>query len=153
MFTEADREKWRKERDERRRQEAERLQAAPVVRKRVRAAFMELRQTGLICRMGFRCCMSCATAELEPMLQKRGLSAAVYFHRQDDESFRDGHDLHIRHAPLDGDDTEAWKALGYQVVSALEAQGLTVEWDGDIYNTIVVKTVESYRALKAAEAA
>lgn len=148
MFTEADRKRLRQENEKRRREAAERREAAPFVRPRVAEAFKALRKTGRICRMAFRCCMSCATAELEPMLKERGKSAAVYFHRQDDESFRDGYDLHIRYAPLDGDDTVAWEALGHQVVEELKAQGLVVEWDGDVHNTVVVKTVKSFRALR-----
>lgn len=156
MRTDEEREKWREEmrqkREERRREAAERHRAAPFVRPLVAKAFKTLRRSGLICRMAFKCCMSCACAELEPMLKKSGKRAAVYFHRQDDASFRDGYELHIRYAPLDGEDIPAWKALGQEVVEALKEQGLVVEWDGDVYNTIVVKTVESYRALQPVEA-
>lgn len=119
-----------------------------TLRPLVRAAFGELRKDGLICRMGFMCCMSCACAALEPMLKERKKSAAVYFHRQDDEAFRDGNDLHVRYAPLDDENTAAWEALGHTVVRELEKQGLIVEWDGDVSNTIVVKTKESYEAMQ-----
>ena len=97
-----------------------------ALRPLVKAAFKQLRAgRGLITRMGFMCCMSCACAALDEMLEKRPkIRGAVYFHRQDDESFRDGYDLHLRYAPRGDDpDNDVWKALGYEVVEALREIG------------------------------
>ncbi len=120
--------------------------AADAVRPKVNRAFRALRKGNLICRMSFSCCMGCACAELDPMVKARKARGAVYFHKQDDSSFRKGHDLYIRYASAGKDDLKGWKAIGDEVKAALEAEGLVVEWDSDVNMAICVKTKESYRA-------
>lgn len=125
--------------------------AADAVRPKVARAFKVLRKGNLICRMGFSCCMGCACAELEPMVKARKARGAVYFHKQDDAGFRKGEDLYVRYS-VANDDAEDWKALGTEVKAALEAEGLVVEWNGDVNTAICVKTKESYRKAPIDEA-
>jgi hypothetical protein len=120
------------------------------VRPLVARAFAALRKTGLVCRMNFSCCMGCACSELEPIVKERKARGAVYFHRQDDKSFRAGRDLEVRYGPMEDGDV-AWTALGEEVRQALVDQGLVVEWDGDPDNTVTVKTSESSAALREAK--
>lgn len=74
-------------------------------RARVRRAFTNLRRRGYTARMNFKCCQSCAWAQLEQDLNLDTDDAwnsvkVVFFHGQDDEAFRhDGsleRDLHVR---------------------------------------------------------
>ncbi len=116
-----------------------------AIRSRVQAAFVELRKVGFICKSNFSCCMTCATAELVDIAEKRRRNRACYWHHQDEEHFRDTGLLFLRYCYLprngvevDTDTTPLEKQIGEQVATAMKKQGLEIEWDGDPSKTIVI---------------
>lgn len=118
------------------------------VRAAVGNAFAALRKKGFIARANFSCCMTCAVHELTEMAHIRKKDRAVYYHRQDAESFREGFPLHIRFFYLPpesdaADSTAQEKAVGEQVAAALRNQHLRIEWDGNPNRTIQIIGIES----------
>lgn len=123
------------------------------------AAFRALRKQNLIARQNHWCCSSCGShscaTDAEKCIAKgKDIKGWVFYHRQDEDSFQAGGDLHIRyagiteadkatigtpeHTGLGGGDEETVE-VGKLVVAALEAEGLTVEWDGD--SNVCIKVV------------
>ena len=118
------------------------------VRTAVSKAFRTLRKKGFIARMNFACCMTCAVHELTEIARTRNKDRAVYYHRQDAESFREGFPLHIRFFYLppeddDSDHTALEKEVGEQVATALRKQHLKIEWDSNPLHTIQVVGIEA----------
>ena len=114
------------------------------------AAFSRLESEGIVARMNYQCCNGCATAQLGA---DYGDDVRwVFWHQQEDESvFGADYDtdddgelidylgrehehmqcsLHLGHGP---DERTA-----RQIIAALEEQGFTVEWDGDMMSKIEV---------------
>ncbi len=113
------------------------------IRDAVGKAFASLRKQGFIARVNFSCCTGFASYELSEMARTRRKDRAVFWHRQDDESFREGYPLHIRYFYLapegnDSDTASEEKSVGEQVVAALKEQHLQIEWDGNPQYTIQV---------------
>ncbi|MCK5863343.1 MAG: hypothetical protein KAH38_12715 [Candidatus Hydrogenedentes bacterium] len=112
-----------------------------TIRAAVSKTFVALRKKGFIARMNFSCYMSCAVYELTQIARPRNKPRVVYYHHQDDSSFREGYPLHIRFFYLppeddESDSTELEKEIGEQVASALREQHLEIEWDGNPRYTI-----------------
>ncbi len=113
------------------------------IRNAVGKAFAALRKQGFIARVNFSCCTGCASHELSGMARARSKNRAVFWHRQDDQSFREGYPLHIRYFYLapegnESDTTAEETAVGEQVAAALKEQHLKTEWEGDPHYTIQV---------------
>ncbi|GEM_PF-2314880 len=114
-----------------------------TIRSAVGKAFAALRKEGFIARVNFSCCTGCASYELSEMARNRRKNRAVFWHPQDNQSFRDGYPLHIRYFYLapegnERDTTAEETAVGEQVAAAMKEQHLQIEWDGDPHYTIQV---------------
>lgn len=94
----------------------------------VRAAFSKLRKQNIITKMNFMCCMGCACSVIEPLLEEKGKFGAVYFHKQDNDSFVDYGYLYIRFISRE---EGKGKEVGDMLSAALKDAGLTVDWDGE----------------------
>lgn len=113
------------------------------MRRRIQAAFKELRRQGFIAKSNFACCMTCAVAELQDIGNEKRRNKAVYWHRQDEEHFRETELLNIRFCYIpskgvDGDTSCLEHQVGEQVFVALRKASLNVEWEGDPGKCIVV---------------
>lgn len=109
-------------------------------RERLAKAFERLRKQGLLARMNFKCCQSCARAALTEMAVKKmeagvPVSGYVYWHGQDDARLKRHGEVFLAYGPLD---STGWGSIGLSapvvglmVVDALLAEGIRVEWDGD----------------------
>jgi len=104
----------------------------------VKKAYAKLRKNGFIARGNFSWCSNCAGYELAGMCEKRGRSKVVYWHRQDEDWFRKSGSLTLRYGWMDGTD-EQYVQVGQEVVEALKAEGLEVEWSGSANEVIFVK--------------
>ena len=112
---------------------------------RVTRAFTALQQAGIIAREHFSCCATCGAGEIadEAGPDDRGF---VYFHTQCAGLAVEGCGLALYFGGFDeSDETDA--AIGHEVVAALEAVGLPVEWDRDPGQAIVVKPIDWRRRL------
>lgn len=100
-----------------------------TIRESIKAAFRRLRKLGYEAHMDWWCCQTCGCAAL-----KAGTVNYVFYHDQDAAAFgRDGN--------LGGDRGGlylAWGGDGNVIRSALEDEGLSVEWNGKDDQCIVV---------------
>lgn len=127
-------------------------------------AFKRLRQeTGnqTVARKNFCCCNSCAGYQIGEMVTKRitkgkVLTGAVWYNRQGHASLMEGHDLYISYDGFQPSpeekggyksSTEDTIRLGKALKAALEAEGLTVEWDGNPSQCIMVPVWPETREL------
>jgi hypothetical protein len=106
------------------------------MRRRVQMSFKELRRMGFIAKSNFACCMSCAVAELQEIGNEKRRNKAVYWHRQDEEAFRESGLLCIRYCyipakSIEGDTSCVEHHIGEQVEMALRKAGLEIQWDGN----------------------
>lgn len=112
-------------------------------------AFKLMRSHGLVARQRFMCCGSCAGARVAddvadmPEARRARVKGAAYFTRQDWSNLLDerqdargvpnemwigyGQVETKEHGPVGLPDAE----VGLAVAFALQAEGLTAEWDGD----------------------
>ncbi|MDH6133257.1 hypothetical protein P3T37_002652 [Kitasatospora sp. MAA4] len=112
---------------------------------RLTRAFGALREAGITARENFTCCRSCGQSEIggEGGPDARGF---VYFHTQCTDSAAAGHGLMLLYGGFD-DSSETTAAIGREVMAALEAAGLTVEWDRDPGRAITITPLDWRRRL------
>ncbi|MER5642228.1 hypothetical protein ABT095_35465 [Kitasatospora sp. NPDC002227] len=112
---------------------------------RLTRAFTALQEAGITAREHFTCCRSCGQSEIgaEGGPNARGF---VYFHTQCTDSAAAGHGLMLLYGGFDGS-SEATAAVGHEVVAALEAVGLPVEWDRDPGRAITIAPLDWRRRL------
>ncbi|WP_441249766.1 DUF6891 domain-containing protein [Kitasatospora sp. McL0602] len=112
---------------------------------RLAQAFDALQGSGITAREHFTCCRSCGQAEIgaEGGPDARGF---VYFHMQCTDSAAAGQGLMLLYGGFDGS-SGTTAAIGREVVAALEAAGLAVEWDGDPDRAITVTPLDWRRRL------
>ncbi len=112
---------------------------------RLTRAFRALQEAGITARENFTCCRTCSQAEIgdEGGPDDRGF---VYFHTQCTDSAAAGNGLMLLYGGFDGS-SETTAAVGREVVAALEAVGLGVEWDGDPGQAVTVTPLDWRRRL------
>ncbi|MDH6229146.1 hypothetical protein M2169_006202 [Streptomyces sp. MJP52] len=112
---------------------------------RLTRAFAALQESGITARENFTCCRTCGQAEIgaEGGPDARGF---VYFHTQCTDAAAAGHGLTLLYGGFDGS-RGTTAAIGREVVAALEAVGLPVEWDHDPDRAITVTPLDWRRRL------
>ncbi|WP_426403434.1 DUF6891 domain-containing protein [Streptomyces sp. R-07] len=113
---------------------------------RVTAAFAELDAAGIVARENFTCCRSCGTAEIGAEDGADGARGFVFFPTQCTEGAAAGGPLHLLYGGFD-DSAGATAAVGEEVAAALRGQGLSVRWDGDPGQAILVTGLDWRRRL------
>jgi hypothetical protein len=106
---------------------------------RLFAVFDALDRDGIVARADFTCCQTCGHAEIGDEAGE-GARGYVFFHRQDTESAVEGHGVWLAYGSLGevADHAAADEAVGREVVAALAAGGLPVEWNGSVRTRIKV---------------
>ena len=98
-------------------------------RNRLVKVFNSLRKQGYFCKMNHACCQTCGWAEIP----EGNAGKVVFYHAQDAERLATTGDVHL-----------SWAGNGYEIVKAIEAAGMKVEWNGteaqrikvlDVYGT------------------
>ena len=99
-------------------------------------------------RQAFMCCSGCASSALTTEIKNfnaKGLAkaiGAIWYHKQDAHGMNQGNDLYIGYGAAEavGDCSRdlMTKRIGEILVACLEAEGLEVEWDGDIRSRVMV---------------
>ncbi|WP_405015892.1 hypothetical protein OHV05_01360 [Kitasatospora sp. NBC_00070] len=112
---------------------------------RLSRAFATLQRAGITARENFTCCRNCGQSEIggEGGPDARGF---VYFHTQCTDSAAAGQGLMLLYGGFDGSSATT-AAIGHEVVAALEAVGLPVEWDRDPDRAITVTPLDWRRRL------
>jgi hypothetical protein len=112
---------------------------------RLTRAFTALEEAGITARENFTCCRNCGQSEIAGE-GGPGTRGFVYFHTQCTNSAAAGHGLTLLYGGFDGS-SETTEAIGHEVVAALEAAGLPVEWDRDPGRAITVTPLDWRRRL------
>jgi hypothetical protein len=112
---------------------------------RVDAAFEALEADGIVCRQNFSCCQTCGSAEIaDEVAAEREAGGEVagyaYYHMQDTDSAVDGGGLHLAYGSV-ADEEAPTVAIAQRIVSALEREGLAVNWNGEVRTRIHVPLV------------
>lgn len=107
---------------------------------RLTRAFGALNTLGVTARENFTCCRTCGTAEIGAE-RAEGDRGFVCFHTQCTESAAEGRGLMLLYGGFDGS-AETTRAVGHEVVAALDAAGLSALWDGDPDKAIRVSPLD-----------
>ncbi len=134
-------------------------------------AFKALRSRGYLARANFRCCSSCASAEitqrLEAKIQKAkdaGKTAklpegVVYYHQQDNAAVTDyyrqgprgNQTMCLRYGPVDSEKFgligKSTVEVGEALLAALVEAGISAEWTGRGEDCIIIKVPEAFASL------
>ena len=120
-----------------------------TLRERIKEAFKTLRKEGFIARMDFLCCQSCAGYQIATdaaVMVKAGkkVNGCVYYHHQDADSLNQHEpEVLLAFGQIESNELRtigmSTGDVGGHVVTALEAVGCTVEWDGNPGKRILVK--------------
>ncbi|MFE9805755.1 DUF6891 domain-containing protein [Streptomyces sp. NPDC005548] len=95
---------------------------------RLTEVFEALDAGGITAREDFTCCRTCGTAEIGAE-GGEGARGFVYFHSQCTEGAAAGHGLTLLYGGFDGS-AATTASVGREVVAALDAAGLSAQWDG-----------------------
>ena len=106
---------------------------------RLGRAFGRLERSGVVAVGNFSCCSRCGFSEIGG-LRRPDSRGFVFFHQQDTERAAAGHGLYLRYGAFTREDAERREtaAIGREVVAALQAEGLSPEWDGSPSTVITV---------------
>lgn len=116
-------------------------------RKKVTDVFVKLRKEGFLARANFRCCQTCAGYELAEKASAfadhgKKVSGCVYWHNQDEESWRKYGTLFLAFGVLDtkkhGEIGQPTVTQGKRIVQLLTEAGLATKWDGTAERRIEV---------------
>jgi len=107
---------------------------------RLDQAFDELEATGIVARQDFTCCGNCGVAEIggeAQIVEQRGVKVRGYafYHQLDTESAVEGRGVYLSYGSAGGGEA-ASLAIGREIVSVLESQGLAPRWDGSLAKRI-----------------
>ena len=103
---------------------------------RLTTAFESLGRSGITARESFACCMSCGVSEIGGERDDDD-TGYVFFHEQDTERAARGDDLMLAYGAYGGDPKSTIE-IGHRIVAAVEASGLTCEWDGSAKSRIII---------------
>ena len=114
---------------------------------RLTEAFDRLTANGVVARQDFTCCRNCGLSEIAAEAAE-GDRGFVFFHSQDTERVANGEALWLAFGSLPDspDDTET---IGHEVVAALTAAGLPVDWNGSPDRRIRVTPLDWKKRLPA----
>ncbi|MBL7262177.1 DUF6891 domain-containing protein [Paractinoplanes lichenicola] len=99
---------------------------------RLTDAFRALDMAGITAREDFACCRNCGTTEIRDEGAGRGY---VFYHEQDAQRAVNGGGVWLAYGHAGAEPTVE---LGEEIAAALRAEGLTVEWDGEAGQRILV---------------
>ena len=110
---------------------------------RLDQAFENLEKHEIVSRQNFSDCGSCGVAEIASEMEEvrqRGspVRGYTFYHMQDTESAAAGAGLYLNYGAWSGREADSLK-IAHEIVAALKASGLVVEWDGTYEKRIFVR--------------
>ncbi len=113
---------------------------------RLDAAFADLEKRGILARQNYTDCGRCGADEMYALMEKRAregqeVRGYTFFHEQDTEAAAIGETLYFSYGSIK-DHPRYTKAIGREVAAALNRQGLTATWDGDVGNRVAVANID-----------
>ena len=120
-----------------------------LVRQGIARAFAKLRKNDFIARMNFSCCGGCAVYEIgylaKAKCEKKGVSnpsGFAFYHRQDGDHLREYGEVFIGFGGHEDEEDKHFSIspaeAAEKIVTALCAEGLEVDWNGDVTQRIHV---------------
>lgn len=107
-----------------------------TVRAALKEIFKELRKEKVIAKMNYKCCMSCASYAIGEDLDKRtDMIGTVYWHRQDEDGFKERGKLMLRYFHRDDDKC---REIADLIIAKLKAHKVPFKWDGNTSTCIQV---------------
>lgn len=118
---------------------------------RLDRAFAALEARGILARQDFSDCGTCGAGEILGLAEAsradgRAMRGYAFFHQQDTDALLDGSTgLYLSYGadlPADTDEAAyetAATAIGHEVAEAVRAEGLAIDWDGDLGQRIGVR--------------
>lgn len=108
--------------------------------------FPELRKHGLLARMNFECCSSCASYALyEDMKRiniqnnkKKKIIGSVFYNRQDEDHLKRTGIVYLKYMAANEDNDTDAVAIGMLIRTISERFNLQVTWDGTSSRAILV---------------
>ena len=99
----------------------------------LKEAFIKIRKQGIIARMNFWCCSSCASYDLNQKLKKDPRKKGyVFWHNQDEESFKRTGTVFLGFGSgKDSELGEEDKTVAENIVKVLKEINIPYEWDGN----------------------
>ncbi len=99
---------------------------------RLTDAFRTLGAAGIVAREDFSCCQNCGTTEIADGVSDAAPARGyVFYHQQDAEGAARGGSLWLAYGRFDRPrDDRGTVEIGEEVVAALRAEGLHVDWEG-----------------------
>jgi hypothetical protein len=119
---------------------AEQAWPVPTDCDRLDRAFAALERSGVVARQHFACCQTCGHAEIGDEVDSSAgpVHGYAFFHKQDTEHAAEGHGLCVAYGPVVPRGTSkaefdlAAMDVGREIVAALEREGLSPFWSGEI---------------------
>ena len=119
------------------------------IKAKIRIAFQALRNTGILARMNFSCCSTCAHFEMDHdatamAAEGKPVTGYAFYHEQAETRLKEKGDVHIGYnycgpADQEPESTRRAEVIGSQVLAALTVAGLNCEWSGDAGTRILVR--------------
>lgn len=112
---------------------------APTDNDRLTAAFRALSAAGVVARENFTCCQNCGLGEIGAEVPAGAAPRGyAFYHQQDAEHAVDGSPVFLAYGLFEQPPSVE---IGEEVAAALQAEGLTVRWNGDTGSRIQVPMV------------
>ena len=122
------------------------------MRDNIKKAMAEIRKNKILARMNHLCCSSCAGYDLTekidemPVKKAKEMKGIVYWHRQDEDSYKNSGVLYIRYQGIDTakypnrDKKTGWTTImiGHIVADAMKKYGVPFKWSGNPDKCIIV---------------
>lgn len=101
-------------------------------------AFKQLRKEGIVCRMNFSCCNTCASYDLSEYLKDKPKKIGyTFWHKQEEESFKVTGSVWLGYSSSKDADKEV-KIVAEKIVTKLKELNIPHFWDGSIHTKILV---------------
>jgi hypothetical protein len=110
-------------------------------KRRLFAAFADLRKLGFLAKSNFWCCMTCAYSAIEFLMKEENLkpTGIVFYHSQNNTHMRETGFLHLTFSHAGEIDNSV--EIGKQIVEILAKHKLETEWDGTADKKILVHII------------
>ena len=101
--------------------------------------FKKLRKTGLLAVQRYKCCSSCAGAALGIRFEEKPdkYRGAVFYHRQDWDTYKRNGKLYLRFGTINEDNDEVTYEIGHEVMDAFREGGWKIDWNGSPHSCVV----------------
>jgi hypothetical protein len=103
------------------------------IKARIRAAFNILFTKNILAIPNFLCCNTCASSEIQELVEKDKFKGFAFYHNQDNDNINEYGTTYISHGYN--------KKITQEIVKTLKNSKLKVSWNGNMNARIYVKGI------------